>query len=159
MSDRIIGAATEPARWAVWTYRLTHRLWEHRRRFSALFLCRVARVVTGVEIHPAAVVGARFKIGHGQGVVIGNCAVIGDDCSVLHGVTLGARDDLDQMPRLGNRVQVGANAVLLGPTTLGDDAKIGAGAVVLCDVPAGWTAVGNPASLLPPKKQRERAAD
>lgn len=95
-------------------------------------------------------------------MVIAADAEIGNNCIILHGVTLGVRSgpgpDGRYAPKLRHRVFVGANAVLLGPITIGDDAKIGAGAVVLQDVPAGWTAVGNPARLLPPQAEREPAA-
>jgi len=121
-------------------------------------------VFTGVDIHPAAQIGARFIVGHGVGIVIGEDVRVGDDCIIQQCVTLGqlTLDAGDKggrfQPTLGNRVHVGANAVLLGPITIGDDAKIGAGAVVLCDVPAGCTAVGNPARVLPPKGEHADAS-
>jgi serine O-acetyltransferase len=145
--------ATDPARWIRWGYQLAHRLWP-RHPFLALLVSRWTRIVTAADIHPAAEIGRHVHFGHGVGVVIGHQAVIGAGCSIAQNVTIGIRNG-DGMPHLGARVHVGANAVLLGPVTIGDDAKIGAGAVVLCDVPAGCTAVGNPARVLAPKGERQ----
>lgn len=145
---------TKPQAWAVRLYRISHWMWLREMRFLPALVCAVARVLSAAELDPAARIGRPFNLSHGTGVVIGPNVAIGDGCIVSQGVTLGSRHDM-RMPELGNRVDIGANAVLLGPITVGDDAKIGAGAVVLCDVPAGWTAVGNPARLLPPKEQRE----
>lgn len=149
-----------PAEWALRAHVWSHRLWvRNNRRRSALLVAAWARVLTGVDIHPQATIGRNVQIGHGMGVVIGATAHVGDGCEILQGVTLGRLRDVTlpdgrKHPHLGKRVQVGANAVLLGPITVGDDANIGAGAIVLQDVPAGWTAVGNPARLLPPRAQR-----
>jgi serine O-acetyltransferase len=144
---------TKPQAWVVRLYRISHALHRHGWRFIPALICAVGRVLSSAEIDPAARVGYPFNLSHGMGVVIGGGVVIGDGCIVSQCVTIGSRRDM-RMPRLGDRVGVGANAVLLGPITIGDDARIGAGAVVLCDVPAGWTAVGNPARLLPPKEER-----
>jgi serine O-acetyltransferase len=152
-----------PSLWALGVHRHAHRLWARNRRRSAFILAAWARVLTGIDIHPAAAIGRNVRIGHGVGLVIGATAEVGDGCELLQGVTLGRRRgvilaDGRRHPKLGRRVEVGANAVLLGPITVGDDAKIGAGAIVLQDVPSGWTAVGNPARLLPPKAERAAEA-
>lgn len=141
---------TQPSTWAVRIYRMAHRLWEFGLHWLALALTCIARILSGVEIHPQAKIGPRFVIAHGVGVVIGETAEIGADCLLLHGVTLGAKDYLEgrMHPKLGDRVRVGAGAVLLGPITVGDDAFIGANAVVLSDVPPGAIAVGVPARIL-----------
>lgn len=142
---------------AVWWYRLTNTLWRHRLPFVARLLSQIVRWWTLIEIHPGARIGDRLFIDHGAGVVIGETAIIGDDCLFYHGVTLGGQGDVRgdrRHPKIGNNVVIGAGAVILGPITIGDNAKIGAGAVVLTDVPAGRTAVGVPAKLLPAKKSR-----
>lgn len=164
MGDRIAGWFINPAAWAVRGYRISHWLWVRKHTFLASLVATTAYVFSNIEIHPMATIGPRFAIGHGSGTVIGGFSVIGADCLIRQGVTLGERGGLaDETgtryhPKLCDRVDVGAGALLLGPITIGDDAKIGAGAVVFCDVPAGWTAVGNPARLLPPKEQRDVAA-
>lgn len=136
---------------AVWGYRLNHMLWRARLRLLARVLAQITRFLTGVEIHPGATIGRRLFIDHGMGVVIGETAVIGDDVLLFHGVTLGGRGiekDCRRHPSLGNRVEIGANATVLGPVHIADDAKVGANAVVLVDVPAGATAVGVPARIV-----------
>lgn len=134
----------------VWCYRLTHRLWQRGHRLAAQIICQVGRVLTGVEIHPGAVVGSRLLIDHGTGIVVGQTAEIGNDVVLYHGVTLGGRKNSPgkRHPTVGNGVFVGANASVLGPVQIGDGARIGAGAIVLEDVPAGQTAVGNPARIV-----------
>lgn len=142
---------------AVWWYRLTNTLWRHRLPFIARFLSQLVRWWTLIEIHPGARIGDRLFIDHGAGVVIGETAIIGDDCVFYHGVTLGGQGDVRgdrRHPHIGNNVVIGAGATILGPITIGDNAKIGAGAVVVSDVPAGRTAVGVPAKILPEKKSR-----
>ena len=142
---------------AVWWYRVTHWLWKHRLPFVARLVSQIARWWTLIEIHPGARIGERLFIDHGAGVVIGETAIIGDDCLFYHGVTLGGQGDVRgdrRHPQVGNRVTIGAGAIILGPITIGDDALIGAGAVVVADVPAGRTAVGVPAKILPEKKSR-----
>jgi serine O-acetyltransferase len=132
---------------AVWLYRVSHRLDERGHPWLARLLSQVARLLTGVEIHPAAEVGSRLFIDHGMGVVVGETAQVGDDVVLYHGVTLGgtSMERRKRHPTLGDGVVVGANATLLGPITVGDGAKVGAGAVVTKDVPAGATVAGNPA--------------
>ncbi len=136
-----------PGLWAVWAYRVAH--WLHGRglSFTARLVSQAVRLVTGVEIHPAATVGRRLFIDHGAGVVVGETAEIGDDVLLYHGVTLGG-DSMrreKRHPTLGDGVSVGANATLVGAITVGEGATVGAGAVVVDDVPPGATVAGNPA--------------
>ncbi len=132
-------------------YRLGHWLWQHRWHLAGRFVSHVGRVMTGIEIHPGAQIGRRLFIDHGMGVVIGETAEIGDDCTLYHGVTLGGtkptRDQASQKrhPTLGNDVIVGSGAQVLGPIHVGNGARIGAASVVLRDVPERATMVGNPA--------------
>jgi serine O-acetyltransferase len=132
-------------------YRAAHWLWAHRWHLAGRFVSHLGRVLTGIEIHPGARIGKRLFIDHGMGVVIGQTAEIGDDCTLYHGVTLGGtRPSADQAgqkrhPTLGNDVIVGSGAQVLGPFRVGDGARIGAAAVVLQEVPDGATMVGNPA--------------
>ncbi len=139
-------AALHPSLPAIWTYRIAHWCYRTRRRILARLLSNIARFLTGIEIHPGACIGRRFFVDHGSGVVIGETAVIGDDVTLYHGVTLGAvgwwRDNhrpagARRHPHLGDRVVVGTQATLLGPLTVGDDAVIGAQALVLRDVTGG----------------------
>jgi len=143
---------------AIWLHRLAHHLHARRGwRVAARLVATVARVVTGVEIHPGARVGRRFFIDHGTGVVIGETAEIGDDCVLFHNVTLGGtgKHGGKRHPTLGDRVLVGTGAILLGPVRVGDDARIGANAFVrMHDVPPRSTAVGVPARLV--KQDGER---
>ncbi|MFF3064455.1 serine O-acetyltransferase EpsC [Oerskovia sp. NPDC057915] len=141
-------ALVYPGLHAVWTYRLTHRMWrEPALRLPARVLAQIARAATGVEIHPGAKIGRRLFIDHGMGVVIGETAVVGDDVLLFHGSTLGGRSMKrgKRHPTLGDRVVVGAGAKILGPVWVGDDVQVGANAVVVKDVPAGSVAVGVPA--------------
>ena len=133
----------------VW-HRLTHRLWGARWRWLARWLAHLGRWLTGIEIHPGATVGRRVFIDHGMGVVIGETAEIGDDCTLYHGVTLGGTswNKGKRHPSLGRGVVIGAGAKVLGPILVGDGAKIGCNAVVVRDVPADATAVGIPARIV-----------
>lgn len=145
---------------AVWWYRMNHMFWGWGWKFVARFISQIVRWWTLIEIHPSASIGDRLFIDHGAGVVIGETAVIGDDCTFYHGVTLGGQGDVKdgrRHPRIGNGVIIGAGAVVLGPITVGDNAKIGAGAVVVTDVPANATAVGVPARIIPPAKRKSRS--
>jgi len=133
-----------PGLHAVLFHRLSHRLWTFGLKWLARMLSNLARFLTGIEIHPGAVIGRRFFIDHGMGVVIGETAVIGDDCTLYHGVTLGGTswEKGKRHPTLANNVVVGAGAKVLGPLDIGEGARIGSNAVVLKDVPAGATVVG-----------------
>jgi serine O-acetyltransferase len=136
-------------------HRLSHRLWGWQLRWLARLLAQVARWLTGIEIHPGAKIGRRFFIDHGMGVVIGETAEIGDDCTLYHGVTLGGTTWRKEKrhPTLGNNVVVGAGAKILGPITVGDNARVGSNSVVVKDVPAGATVVGIPGRVVGPRKQ------
>lgn len=131
-------------------YRLAHRLWLMKLKWLARFVSMFARWLTGVEIHPAAKIGRRFFIDHGMGVVIGETAEIGDDCTLYHGVTLGGTtwEGGKRHPTLGNNVVIGAGAKILGPIILANDVRVGSNSVVVKSVDAGKTVVGVPARLL-----------
>jgi serine O-acetyltransferase len=132
-------------------HRAGNWLWRHRCYFLGRFVSHVGRVLTAIDIHPGATIGKRLFIDHGIGLVVGETAEIGDDCTLYQGVTLGGtRPSADQAgqkrhPTLGNNVIVSSNAQILGPFKVGDGARIGAAAVVLREVPEGVTMVGNPA--------------
>ncbi|WP_125132502.1 serine O-acetyltransferase EpsC [Microbacterium sp. 10M-3C3] len=140
-----------PGLHAVWAYRLHHRMWRRGLRFPARLVSQLTRFLTGIEIHPGAVIGRRFFIDHGMGVVIGETAEIGDDVLLYHGVTLGGRqrEGGKRHPTLGDGVAVGAGAKILGPIVIGDRCVIGANAVVTKDAPADSTLVGVPAKARP----------
>jgi serine O-acetyltransferase len=135
---------------AIWAYRRFHRLWLRGDKLLALRMARACRRRYGVEIHPGATIGRRLTIDHGMGIVIGETTIIGNDCKLFHGVTLGGtgKETGKRHPTLGNNIMVGAEATVLGSVTIGDNVKIGAGAVVLHDVPANCTAVGVPAKII-----------
>lgn len=122
---------------AVAFHRVAHFFYTYHFFFLARLMSELARWLTGIEIHPGAKIGKRLVIDHGMGVVIGETAVIGDDCILFHGVTLGGNQfhPVKRHPTLGNRVLVGAHSVLLGPIEIGDDTKIGAASVVTKSVP------------------------
>lgn len=144
-----------PGLHAVWLHRLTHQLWKWNWLWLARFLSHLARLLTGVEIHPGAVLGKRVFIDHGMGVVIGHTSEVGDDCSIYQGVTLGGTSQTfrgKRHPTLEDGVIVGAGAKVLGPITIGAGARVGSNAVVVKDVPAAATAVGVPARILSDKK-------
>jgi serine O-acetyltransferase len=132
-------------------HRLAHWLWVHRCYFLGRLVAHIGRVLTAIDIHPGANIGKRLFIDHGIGVVIGETAEIGDDCTIYQGVTLGGtRPTKDQTgrkrhPTIGNNVIMSSNAQVLGPFKVGDGATIGAAAVVLREVPPGAIMVGNPA--------------
>ena len=143
---------------AVWKYRWHHWLYDHGMRTLALWLSKRTRTKLGVDIHPAATIGRRFTIDHGLGIVIGSTAVIGDDCMLYQGVTLGMKatsfSDEKRHPTLGDGVLVGANAVILGTVNVGNRARVGAGAVVVEDVPSDVTVVGVPARIARDRRMR-----
>ncbi len=145
-------------------HRLAHALWRRRLRWMARFTAHLSRWLTGIEIHPGATIGRRFFIDHGMGVVIGETAEIGDDVTLYHGVTLGGTswNKGKRHPTLENGVVIGAGAKVLGPITISAGAKVGSNAVVTKPIPAGATAVGNPARILdrsPQGRQREAQAE
>nr|WP_165350560.1 serine O-acetyltransferase EpsC [Xylanimonas protaetiae] len=161
---RLEVALAYPGVHALWVHRLSHRMWHAHLRLAARLLSQLARFVTGIEIHPGAIIGRRLFIDHGMGVVIGQTTEIGDDCILFQGSTLGGRSMTrgKRHPTLGNRVMIGAGARVLGPITLGDDVQVGANAVVVKDVPAGAVAVGVPAHVRMPSAapaEREKLQD
>ncbi|MEJ2425743.1 MAG: serine O-acetyltransferase [Candidatus Thiodiazotropha sp.] len=147
---------TYPGVHAVIFHRLAHKLWQFGLKWLARVISNLARLMTGIEIHPGAVIGRRFFIDHGMGVVIGETAIIGDDCTLYHGVTLGGTswEKGKRHPTLANNVVVGAGAKVLGPIEVGEGARIGSNAVVVKDVPPGATVVGVPGKLITPKESQ-----
>ena len=135
---------------AMVSHRLAHWLWRHRLRWLGRLVSHLGRFLTGIEIHPGATVGRRLFIDHGMGVVIGETAVIGNDVTLYHGVTLGGTSWSKgrRHPTLEDGVVIGAGAKVLGPITVGALAKVGSNAVVVKNVPARATAVGNPARII-----------
>jgi serine O-acetyltransferase len=136
---------------AVWGYRWAHVLWRARLKLPARIHSQFVRFLTGVEVHPAAVIGRRFFIDHGMGVVIGETTVIGDDVMLYHGVTLGGRSTTQEKrhPTLGDGVVVGTGASILGPVTIGARSVVGAQAVVVTDAPPDSVLTGIPAVVRP----------
>jgi len=135
---------------AVLYYRVANFFYRHGMKFIARWVSQTGRFFTGVEIHPGATIGKGLMIDHGMGVVIGETAIVGDNCTIYQGVTLGGtgKDTGKRHPTIGNNVMIGSGAKVLGPFTVGDNAKIAAGAVVLDAVPEGATAVGVPARMI-----------
>lgn len=136
-----------PGLHAIWAHRVNHWLWRRGQRLLARAGSQLARWVTGIEIHPGATIGRRAFIDHGMGVVIGETSEVGDDVLIYHGVTLGGRQRSrgKRHPTIGDRVVIGAGAIVLGPITVGDDSVIGANAVVTTDAIADSVLVGVPA--------------
>jgi len=134
-------------------YRLTHLLWRYKLYWLARFISTFARWITGIEIHPGAVIGRRFFIDHGMGVVIGETAEIGDDCMMYHGVTLGGTswDKVKRHPTLKDGVIIGAGAKILGPITLGKNVRVGSNSVVVRSIDDNCTVVGIPGRVLKKK--------
>ena len=135
---------------AIIFHRVSHWLWRHHLRFLARLNSQIARHCTGIEIHPGAIIGRRFVIDHGMGIVIGETAEIGDDVLLYHGVTLGGtgKDQGKRHPTIGNNVMIACGAKVLGPFKVGDGARIASNAVVLREVPENATAVGVPAQIV-----------
>jgi serine O-acetyltransferase len=139
-----------PGLHALWGHRISHWLWTHGLLWLGRYNSHLARWFTGVEIHPGAVIGRRFFIDHGMGVVIGETAEIGDDVTLYHGVTLGgvSWNKGKRHPTLGNNVVIGAGAKVLGPFKVGDGARVGSNSVVVKEVAPGTTVVGIPARVV-----------
>ena len=135
---------------ALLAHRVAHKLYEKEHYFAARAISQTARYITGIEIHPGAKIGKGLMIDHGMGVVIGETAEIGDNCTLYQGVTLGGtgKDVGKRHPTLGNNVMVGAGAKVLGPFRIGDNTKIASNAVVLEEIPDNCTAVGIPARIV-----------
>jgi serine O-acetyltransferase len=145
-----------PGLHAIVMHRWAHACWIHGLKWIGRFVSYLARIITGIEIHPGATIGRRVFIDHGFGVVIGETAVVGDDCTIYQGVTLGGTTlvaGAKRHPTLERGVIVGAGAQVLGAFTVGEYAKVGSNAVVVKPVPAGATAVGNPAHILRKEEQ------
>ncbi len=139
-----------PGLHAVWTHHFTHWLWRHGFRFIARFGSQVARLCTGIEIHPGAEIGRRLFIDHGMAVVMGETTIIGDDVTIYQGVTLGGtgKEKGKRHPTIGNGVTIGSGAKILGNITVGDNCRVGAGSVVLRSVPENSTIVGVPGHIV-----------
>ena len=150
-----------PGLHALMFHSLAHRCWRANLRWLGRFISHLGRFFTGIEIHPGAKIGRRVFIDHGMGVVIGETAEVGDDCTIYQGVTLGGTSlarGTKRHPTLEPGVIVGANAQVLGGFTVGEGAKIGSNAVVVKPVPAGATAVGNPARVIVPNAPPKSAS-
>ena len=150
-----------PGLWAVWIYRLSHWLWRHKLRLPARVLSKISRFYTGVDIHPAALIGQRLFIDHAMGVVIGETAIVGSDVTMYQGVTLGGtgKGHGKRHPTVCDGVFIGNNANILGNVTVGENSRVGAGSVVLSDVPPNSTVVGVPAHIVYHDGQRVLITD
>jgi serine O-acetyltransferase len=139
-----------PGLHAIWIHRASHWLWKKDLKVPARYLSHFGRFLTGIEIHPAAKIGKRFFIDHGMGIVIGETSQIGDDVLLYQGVVLGgvSHEKNKRHPTLGNKVVVGAGAILLGPINIGNGARVGAGSVVVSDAPENATVVGVPGRIV-----------
>jgi serine O-acetyltransferase len=135
---------------AIWGHRISHWLWNRGARLAARVFAELTRILTGVEIHPAAVLGSGLFIDHATGVVIGETAEVGDNVTIYQGVTLGGsgNDSGKRHPTVGHRVTIGAGAKVLGPIKIGDDSRIGANAVVVKEVPSSAVVVGVPGQII-----------
>lgn len=139
-----------PGLHAVWGHRVAHWFWTHNFKLIGRWISQITRSLTGIEIHPGAVIGKGFFIDHGMGVVIGETAEIGDDVTLYHGVTLGGTslNKGKRHPTIGDRVVIGAGAKVLGAITVGSDSRIGANAVVIKSVPPNSVVVGVPGQVV-----------
>src|SRR5277367_4301269 len=135
---------------AIWGHRVSHWLWERGAKLAARIINEITRILTGVDIHPGAILGSGLFIDHATGVVIGETAEVGEDVTIYHGVTLGGsgRDTGKRHPTIGDRVIIGAGAKVLGAIKVGDDSRIGANAVVVKEVPSSAVVVGVPGQAI-----------
>ncbi|MGM0594419.1 MAG: serine O-acetyltransferase [Pseudomonadota bacterium] len=158
--NRLEVLTTYPGVHAIIWHRLAHRLWRNGLTYPARFVAYLTRLLTNIDIHPGATIGRRFFIDHGAGVVIGETAIIGDDVTLYHGVTLGGTtwNRGRRHPTLGNGVMVGAGAKVLGAITLGENVRVGANSVVVRDVPAGRSVVGIPGRIVREEGERNGSA-
>jgi serine O-acetyltransferase len=144
-----------PGLHALWWYRVAHFFWVHKLRFLGRLTSHITRFYTGIEIHPGAKIGRRFFIDHGMGIVIGETTEIGDDVLIYQGVVLGGTslEKHKRHPTIGNKVVIGAAAIILGPITIGDGARVGANSVVVNPVPPGATVVGIPGRVVEDRRE------
>lgn len=147
-----------PGLHALILHRISHFLWTHKLKFLGRLLSHTGRFLTNVEIHPGAKIGSRFFIDHGAGVVIGETSEIGDNVLMYQGAVLGgtSHEKAKRHPTIGNRVIIGAGAILLGPINIGNNARIGSGSVVVKDVPEGATVIGVPGHIILSKDKRPK---
>lgn len=141
---------------AVFAHKLSHILYKNNWKLLARIISQLARLFTGIEIHPGAVIGKRLFIDHGFGVIIGETAIVGDDVTLYQGVTLGGtgKESGKRHPTIGNNVLIAAGAKVLGPFSIGDYSKVGAGSVVLKEVPPNCTVVGVPGRIVIKENQK-----
>jgi len=146
-----------PGMHALWCHRIAHFFYRHKWYFIARVISQMNRFFTQIEIHPGATIGRRFFIDHGAGIVIGETAEIGDDVLMYQGVVLGGTtlDKKKRHPTIGNKVVIGARAIILGPITIGDCSRVGSGSVVIKSVPAGSTVVGVPGHVVQDQRQMQ----
>jgi serine O-acetyltransferase len=144
-----------PGLHALWSHRFAHVLWTHHLKLLGRVVSHCARFLTGIEIHPGAKIGRRFFIDHGMGVVIGETAEIGDDVLIYQGVVLGGTslEKTKRHPTIGNRVVIGAAAIVLGPIVIGDESRVGANSVVVDSVPPDVTVVGVPGKVVEDRRE------
>jgi len=147
-----------PGLQALWLHRIAHFFWNHRMRFLGRIISHISRFLTDIEIHPGAKIGRRFFIDHGSGVVIGETTEIGNDVLLYQGVTLGGtgKEKGKRHPTIGNKVVIGADAIVLGAIKINEGARIGAGSVVVKDIPPGAVVVGVPGRTVERPKVRPR---
>lgn len=145
-----------PGLHAIWAHRVSHWLWKKNLKTLARFLSHISRFLTAIEIHPGADIGRRFFIDHGLGIVIGETTKIGNDVLIYQGVVLGGTSHAKtkRHPTIGNKVVIGAGAILLGPIKVGNNARVGAGSVVIHDVPDNSTVVGVPGRVVVSKQKK-----
>jgi serine O-acetyltransferase len=150
---------TCPGFQAIVFHRFNHWLWNKKLHFIARLTAHIARFMTGIEIHPGAIIGRRFFIDHGMGIVIGETSEVGDDVSIYHGVTLGGTtwNKGKRHPTIKNNVVIGAGAKILGPITISECVRIGCNSVVVKDVPANATVVGVPGHVIVKKDTSEKS--
>lgn len=151
--------------WAIWFHRVAHRLWQGGVPLLPRLISEMAKLLTGIEIHPGARIGRRVFIDHGTGIVIGETTEVGDDCVLYHGVTLGGRGwwvdskGAKRHPTIGNDVTLGVGSSVLGAVTVGAGSRIGPNAVVLDDVPAGCVVMAPPSRCVRMHEERSTASD
>lgn len=146
-----------PGLHAIWIHRISYRLWHWKLAWLARFVSNIGRFLTGIEIHPAAELGRRVFIDHGMGIVIGETAIVGDDVTLYHGVTLGGTswNSGKRHPTIERNVVIGAGAKILGPITIGENARVGSNSVVVKNVPSNATCAGIPGRNILQKKEHK----